>query len=334
MNPIHIIAEAGNNHNGDPELALRLVDVAADAGADSVKFQIINTDALYLPGDYPYGHYDIAKVLERRRSEELDRAAYEGIAMRARERGIGFSSSVFDPEGLALLTGFRPPYVKIASCDLNNIRFLRKVAAAGVRIVLSTGMSDLSDVDKAVEVLRREGVDDLVILHCVSVYPAPLGLTNLRMIGLIKERYGTEVGFSDHTEGAEAACMAMALGATWFEKHFTNDRSQEGFDHAHAADPAEFKRYVSVLRDAWNALHADGPKISEAERYTRRRARRGIYASCDLDAGHVLTESDILVVRPEGPMDADLAESLEGKVLKSPLKAYEPFVPSAIEDAP
>lgn len=324
---LHIIAEAGNNHNGDPGLALELIRVAARAKADSVKFQLIHTDELYLPGQYEYGHYEIAKVLERRRKEELSQETYASMAKLSTDLGIALTASVFDPAGIKRLAALNPPYVKTASCDLNNLRFLRKVARSGLPVVLSTGMSDLVDVDKAVAVLREEMVAELVILHCVSVYPAPLSLTHLSMIPLLKERYGTAVGFSDHTEGTEAACMAMALGATWFEKHYTTDRSQEGFDHAHAADEAELTRYVRVLHEAWEALHAEGPKISDPERYTRKRARRGLYAAHDLKAGHILTESDILVVRPEGPMDADLAEALEGKILKQSLSAFQPFLP-------
>src|SRR5690606_19626722 len=147
-NMAHIIAEAGTNHNGDPAKAKELIDLAHRAGADSVKFQIINPWSLYLPGTYSYGHYDINKVIEIRQSTVLSDDTYRDLAAYSRQQGIPFSASVFDEPGLDLLCSLDPPYIKIASCDLNNIRFLRKVVERGKKVVLSTGMSSLQDIEK------------------------------------------------------------------------------------------------------------------------------------------------------------------------------------------
>lgn len=322
---LHIIAEAGTNHNGQLDLAKQLVDIAADSKADSVKFQIIYPWGLYLPGQYNYGHYDIKKVIQIRKDSMLSDEEYADIAAHATEKGISFSSSVFDKRGLDLLMKFNPPYLKIASCDLNNIRFLRQVAERGKKIILSTGMSTMQDVEKSVNELSKVGFDNLVLLHCVSIYPAYLKQANLHIISELKKNFGCEVGFSDHTGNSIAACMALQHGATWFEKHFTSDRTLEGFDHAYAMEAEGMKQYVADIHEAQNALIPQEKKISDAERYTRQRARRSLYASRDLEPGTVVTNEDVLVVRPEGIMDADQIDLIIGQKLVKGLKQHEAF---------
>jgi len=324
---LHIIAEAGSNHNGQVELARELVDIAADCGADSVKFQIINPWGLYLPGEYQYGHYDIKEVIRIRREGQLSDEAWRAIAGYALEQGISFSASVFDEAGLDLLLEFDPPYVKTASCDLNNLRFLRKVAERGKKMVISTGMATLRDIEKAVNELTKMDFTDIVLLHCVSIYPAPLSKTNLKFISVLREQFGFPVGFSDHTSSSIAACMALCEGATWFEKHFTMNKALEGFDHAHAQDAAELKAYVRDIHEAWQALQAPADKLSDEERYTRQRARRSLYAARDLPPGHVLRDEDVLIVRPENILDADQIDQIIGQPLKSGVSRYEPFAP-------
>lgn len=322
--PVHIIAEAGSNYNGDPELGVGLNAAAAAAGADSVKYQIIYPEGLYLPGDYPYGHYDIREVRRIREQGVLSDAQWRALCDDARTRRIAFSASVFDTRGLDLLCALQPPYIKTASCDLNNLAFLREVAARGKPMVVSTGMSSLGDIEKAVNALHREGVhgERLVLLHCVSSYPAALRETNLAFIGTLRRAFGTAVGFSDHTLGREAACAAVALGATWIEKHFTLDRRLEGFDHRHALEPEELKAFVAAVRDTEASIAPKADKIGAAEADTRKRARRGVYARRDLPAGHVLVAQDLLIVRPEGPLGADEADRIIGGRLKRALPAY------------
>lgn len=323
---VHIIAEAGTNHNGSKEKAKELIDVAARAKADSIKFQIINPWGLYLPGEYSYGHYDIKEVIKLRESTVLSDEIYRELATYCTEKNIDFSSSVFDKKGLDLLCSFNPPYIKIASCDLNNIRFLRQVAETGKKVVLSTGMSSLSDIEKTLKEIEKTGnLKNFILLHCVSVYPANTEQTNLRFISTLKKEFDLEVGFSDHTGSSTAAVMALVLGATWFEKHFTTDRTQKGLDHAYAMEEKGLTDYIKDIRAAEKALINKEVKISDDEKYTRKRARRALYASRNIQIGEMLKDEDILCVRPEGPMNADEIDLLIGKKTKIAIRQYEPF---------
>jgi N,N'-diacetyllegionaminate synthase len=324
---LHVIAEAGTNHNGSPDEALRLVDLAARCGADSVKFQIINPEGLYLPGVYDYGTYDIREVVALRRRHQLPDATYAALAARARERGIALSASVFDERGLDLLCSLAPPYVKIASTDLNNLHFLRQVAARGLPVLLSTGMSSLTEIERSVEELRRAGQRELALMHCVSVYPAALAQTNLGFIDVLRERFDLPVGFSDHTRDSIAACIAIAKGATVVEKHFTRDTSQEGFDHRHALVEAELAAFVADLRSAAVATRPGAEKVGEAERLTRRRARRSLYAARALRAGERIRIEDVLIVRPENVMGADEIDLLVGRRLRRDIAQHAAFTP-------
>jgi sialic acid synthase SpsE len=325
MSKIHIIAEAGTNHNGSTQKAFNLIDIAKRCGADSVKFQIINTWGLYLPGKYEYGHYNIDDVIKIRLSTELPDEEYRKIADYAMKKGILFSASVFDSKGLKLLASLNPPYIKIASCDLNNIRFLREVASYGKKIILSTGMSSLEDIELTINELYKINFTNIVLLHCVSVYPAKLEETNISFIKVLKNHFNLEVGFSDHTQTSHAACMAVALGATWIEKHFTESKKQVGLDHAYALEEDELKSFINDIRAAEIAIQEKDSKISENEYYTRKRARRSLYASKDLAAGHTISDEDILIVRPESFMQANEYDFLIGKKLNTSIQKYQPF---------
>jgi N,N'-diacetyllegionaminate synthase len=175
--------------------------------------------------------------------------------------------------------------------------------------------------------LAQEGIgpDKLVLLHCVSAYPSALADTNLTFLQTLRSAFGTAVGFSDHTLGREAACIAVALGATWIEKHFTTDRTLDGLDHKYAMEPEALAEYVSALRSTEAALQPKVFKIGDAERYTRQRARRGLYVSRALPAGHRLTSEDVLVLRPEGPMAADEIDRVMGLTLTRALEAFAPL---------
>jgi sialic acid synthase SpsE len=323
--PIHIIAEAGTNNNGNLQKAKNLVNIAARAGASSVKFQMINTWGLYLPGKYEYGHYNIEDVIKIRQEGEMSDAEYQELFNYSTNASIPFSASVFDEKSLKLLASFNPPYIKLASCDLNNVRFLRQVAQYGIKVVMSTGMSTMKDIEIGVNAITQNGFKDLVILHCVSVYPSTIKQTNLRFIEEIKKNFEFEIGFSDHTGTSHAACMALTLGATWFEKHFTENKTQSGLDHAYAMEEDELKTYVNDINEAYEALVLKEDKISDAEKYTRRRARRSLYASKDLPVGHIITNDDILVLRPENILQADEIDLVIGKTLSKALKQNDPF---------
>ncbi len=330
---VHIIAEAGSNHNGSLEMAFQLNAVAGIAGANSVKYQIIYPEGLYLPGDYPYGHYDIRQVWRIRECGVMADVEWETICHDAIAKGVHFTASVFDRRGLDLLCRMSPPYIKTASCDLNNIWFLREVASRGIPMVVSTGMSTLGDIEKAVTALDKEGMNGerLVLLHCVSAYPTELEHTNLGFLHTLRNAFGTAVGFSDHTLGCEAACAAVALGATWIEKHFTIDRNLEGFDHKYALEPADLNSYVTAIRAVERSMAWQVSKILRAERDTRSRARRGLYAARHLPAGHVVTWDDLLILRPEGPIPVDLADMLVGTKLRQDISMHSPFTFAVLE---
>jgi len=325
MEKIHIIAEAGTNNNGRLDEALELVNIAKRCGADSVKFQIIYTSGLYLPGDYPYGHYDIKEVLRIRDEGILTDDEYSEIDRRCKSINLPFTASIFDKKGLDLMLKFDPPYIKTASGDLNHIGLLAKVAETGKKMVISTGMSTLKDIEKSLAKIQKTGNTDIVLMHCVSIYPAFVEQTNLRFIETLKKEFGFPVGFSDHTGDSLAACMALSLGATWFEKHFTRDRTQKGLDHAHAMEEAGLKRYIDDLRKACNALTPEEDKISSEEFYTRKRARRSLYAAVDIQAGELISEDKVLIVRPENIINADDADLVIGAVAKTIIRKYEPF---------
>ncbi len=325
MEKIHIIAEAGTNNNGSLQKAKNLADIAKRAGADSVKFQIIYPWGLYLPGDYEYGKYDIKKVIEIREKGVLTDAEYADLNKYCNSIHIPFTSSVFDQRGLDLMMSFDPPYIKLASCDINNVRFLRVVAKCGKPIVISTGMSEMREIEIGINTLIQAGAKEVIVMHCVSNYPAYLHQANISYIKVLKDKFGLPVGFSDHTSGSEAACMALCMGATWFEKHFTEDKSQEGLDHAYAQTESEFTKYVKDIHDGNAALVLREDKVSEDEKYTKRRARRSLYAAKDLPAGHILTDDDVLVVRPENIMQAEEVDLLIGKKLTKSISQHGAF---------
>lgn len=322
---LHIIAEAGTNNNGELGKAKNLADIALRAKADSVKFQIINTWGLYLPGEYEYGKYDIKDVIRIREQGQMTDAEYRELAAHCRDIGIPFTASVFDVKGLDLLMEFEPPYIKFASCDINHIQLLREAATRRTRLVLSTGMSTFEDVEITMNELARLNFSDVVLLHCVSAYPASLSQANLNYIGTLRKHFNVDVGFSDHTGTSIAACMALQQGATWFEKHFTEDNTQVGLDHAYAMEPDQLAAYVKDIDSARLALQSENKELSKAELTTRKRARRSLYAARALSAGETIQESDVLIVRPEGKIQANEIDRVVGCRLTRDMEQYENF---------
>ncbi len=324
---IHVIAEAGTNHNGRRETAERLIDVALKARADSVKFQIIYPEGLYLPRVFVGGQYVDNDVYHNRAASMLTDDDYRCLASYCKARGIGFSASVFDERGIALLDELDVSYFKIASCDLNNSGLLRAVAERQRRVVLSTGMATLGEIERAVTDVFSTGNADLVLMHCVSVYPAPIESMNLAFIDTLQTAFGLPVGLSDHTESSLAAAIAVSKGVSWIEKHFTLDRSSRGFDHAYAMEPEPLRQYVSDIRACEMACHLQAQRVKEAEAHVKVRARRGLYAAHTIDEGHVLREGDVLVVRPEGPLGPKDLPQVVGKIAKRKICQFEPLGP-------
>jgi N,N'-diacetyllegionaminate synthase len=304
-NKVIIIAEAGVNHNGDPVLAREMIRVAREAGADYVKFQTAVPE-LVISTIAPKAEYQKETTgaeqsqLEMCRAIHLPLSEYELLDAECRKQGIGFMSTPFDLVSIDCLARLDMDYWKIPSGEITNLPYLRKIAAAGGRVILSTGMSTLDEVKTAVDVLVNAGVakKDITLLHCTTQYPTPFEAVNLRAMEALRTLECGGVGYSDHTVGIEVPVAAVAMGATVIEKHFTLDKNMAGPDHRASLDPAELKSMVSAIRNIELAL-GDGTKhVAEAERPNIVVARKSIVAARDIAAGEVLTEENITVKRP------------------------------------
>lgn len=322
---VHVIAEAGTNHGGQRATAENLVGIAQEAGADSVKFQIIFPEGLYLPRFYRDGAYEENEVFHLRAAAMLSATDYHVLAALARKKGIPLSASVFDERSLDLLCALNPPYIKIASCDLNNDRLLKQAAERKIKMIVSTGMATLGEVEQAVKTILATGNNDLVLMHCVSIYPCPLERMNLRFLETLRTAFGFPIGLSDHTESSLAAAIAVSMGVTWIEKHFTYDRRAKGFDHAYAMEPAGLAAYLRDVRAAETACRRPDEKLQSEECTVKKRARRSIYAARTLEPHESITEKDLLIVRPEGPLTPGDLPSVLGKTPRRCIQAFEPI---------
>ncbi|MHB9035038.1 MAG: N-acetylneuraminate synthase family protein [Armatimonadota bacterium] len=328
--PVHIIADACTNHSGCLETALRLADAALASGMSSIKFQMINPEGLYLPEFYRGGDYAINEVYESRKSGMLSDDEYRRLADHCRGLGLPMSASVFDIKGLNLLEELDPPYIKMASVDLNNSALLKEAASRGRRMIVSTGMATLGEIERAVTDILSTGNNDLILMHCVSVYPCPLENMNLGFIDVLCAAFGLPVGLSDHSEGSLAAAIAASMGVEWFERHFTLDRSAKGFDHAHSSDPDQIAGYASDIMRSAAANEHQPVKVGESEATVKLRARRGLYAARDIAMGEVISENDILVVRPESAMRPNDAPLIVGRKAAADIRKYEAFAPASV----
>lgn len=294
----YVIAEAGSNHNGEWEIAERLIDVAAEAGADAVKFQLFRAERMYPRGagtaDYLENEVDIYDLIA---SMELPREWLPRLADRCRERGIEFLATPFDESSADALDAYVERY-KIASYELTHDPLLRHVAAKGKPVILSTGAADLDEVEHALGVLRHAGAGDVTLLQCTAAYPARLEALNVGALADLRERFGFPVGLSDHSEDPVLApVLAVGAGAVVVEKHFTLDRALPGPDHRFAVDPSGLQRMVAAIRDAELALGSGRKEVHADEQELRGFARRSIFATRDLSAGDLLDAQSIAVLR-------------------------------------
>jgi sialic acid synthase SpsE len=255
----------------------------------------------------------------------LEDDEYRLLQQHAGSRAIPLSASVFDTQGLELLNSLQPEYIKIASCDLNNYPFLREASQYGKTLILSTGMANLSEIEKAVDTVKSSSGTDLVLMHCVSVYPCSVERTNLSFVRTLQSAFGVPVGFSDHTESSIAACVAVSMGVQWIEKHFTWSRQAEGFDHAYAMEPSDFGQYVKDIRSVESAMIRPHRKTSKDEENTKCRARRGLFAARQIEQGEVLTEQDVMIVRPETDLAPGDLSLITGRTAKRKIDCCEPL---------
>lgn len=324
--PCFLIAEAGVNHNGDLELARRLVDAAAEAGADAVKFQTFSADRLATAAapqaDYQRRNTGIEEsqraMLHRL---ELTAEAHRELMARCRERGILFLSSPFDEDSADFLEELGVPAFKIPSGELTNVPFLAHVARKGRPLIVSTGMATLDEVRPAVETIRQAGSPPLALLHCVSSYPAQPADVNLRAMATLREAFAVPVGFSDHTAGTDIALAAVALGANILEKHLTLDRTLPGPDHLASLEPDEWIAMVVALRRIEAALGDGRKRPAPSEADAARVARKSLVAAGDLPAGCVLRRDHLAIRRPGTGLPPGRLESVLGRRLRRALAA-------------
>jgi N,N'-diacetyllegionaminate synthase len=306
MNPPLVIAEAGVNHNGDLGRAREMVAAAAAAGADIVKFQAFEAGGLVARGAKTAA-YQAANTGQNNQSDllralQLRQDEFASIASDCRRHGIGFLATAFDIDMIEALVEMGMDRIKVASGEITNTPALERFAALGLPVILSTGMATMDEVGAAIATLQDAGADDMTLLHCTSLYPAPADALNLRAMTAMAERFSRPVGYSDHSLGDHAAIAAVALGACVIEKHFTLDRSLPGPDHKASLEPGELAAMIGKLRETAAMLGDGEKKPAPGEVETAALVRRSWHAARDLPAGTVLTADDLVLKRPADGM--------------------------------
>lgn len=303
MNKVFIIAEAGVNHNGSIELAKRLIDVAVEAGVDAVKFQTFKASELVLKNaqkaSYQKEHtsecesqYKMLKKLELSEEDHLELIEY------CNQKGIMFLSTAFDLKSINLLNQLDMKFFKVPSGEITNIPYLKAIGKLGKKVILSTGMSNLEEIEQAVNVLKESGSDRISVLHCNTEYPTPMEDVNLKAMLTIRDKFQTPVGYSDHTLGIEVPIAAVAMGATIIEKHFTLDHQMEGPDHKASLEPQELKQMVKAIRNIEKAMGDGIKKVSKSEIKNTDVVRKSIVASMFIKKGDVFSEQNLTTKRP------------------------------------
>lgn len=300
-----IIAEAGVNHNGDIEIAKRLVDAAANSGADFVKFQTFSAKSLVTKNapkaDYQYRKGDGPKTqFSMLRELELSPISHQILIEHCQQQEISFLSTGFDVQSIDYLATLEPKFYKIPSGEITNQPYLRHVGKIGKPIIMSTGMANLGEIEDAIDVLEAVGVarSKITILHCSTEYPTPMKDVNLRSMCTIRDAFGVSVGYSDHTIGIEVPIAAVALGATIIEKHLTLDRELSGPDHKASQEPAEFLDMVRAIRNLEEAMGDGIKRPSESEAKNKLIVRKSLVAAKAIAAGEQFTPENVTAKRP------------------------------------
>ena len=323
----YVIAEIGANHNGDMELARKLIDSAKDCGCDAVKFQSWSPESLVSLEEYaqnrvytdsPKKHFgSLQEMINAYYLRESQHFELKDYCLNA---GIDFCSTPFSSKEADLLEKLDVPFFKIASMDINNLDLLSYVGKKGRPVILSTGMADLGEIERAVQVIENQGNKQIILLHCISIYPPDFKDINLNNIPMLAKTFGYPVGFSDHSLGLPIPFASVAIGAVVLEKHFTLDKGLPGWDHEISADPIEMKALVKESRNIFESLGSFRRTISNAEMEKRKKFRRSIVVNSDLSAGHVLQECDISFKRPGNCIPPNEKYNILGRILKKNIK--------------
>ncbi|WP_280174036.1 N-acetylneuraminate synthase [Gracilibacillus kekensis] len=321
--PTYIIAEVGVNHNGDMNIAKKMIDVAVESGADAVKFQTFKAKSLVSSsanlaeyqkknmGEHE-SQYNMLKKLELTEQDFIILKEY------CEDKGIEFLSTPFDIDSALFLERIGVHAFKVGSGDLTNHPFLKGLANLNIPIILSSGMANLGEIEEALNILKDS---EVLLLHCTSDYPAPYEDVNLKVINTMKHSFGNIVGYSDHTDGSEISIGAVALGAKLIEKHFTLDRNMEGPDHKASITPKEFKEMVNSIRNLEKALGDGIKRCMPSEADTKEVARKSIVAKSAITKGTILNEDILTVKRPGNGIEPKFFELIQGKEIKKDVQA-------------
>ncbi len=325
MKKVLIIAEAGVNHNGDINLAKKLIEQAAKAGADVVKFQTFKANSCVSVSakKAKYQLETTAKEesqLEMIEKLELSYESHFELMKHCKKHGIAFLSTPFDLESVEFLRGLDLPYFKIPSGEITNLPYLKAVAKCKKKVLLSTGMANLGEIEAALEILRKNGTKNITLLHCNTEYPTPFEDVNLNALKTLKEAFKLEVGYSDHTEGIVASLGAVALGAVVIEKHFTLDKTMEGPDHRASLEFEELKALCKGIRELEKALGSGIKKASKSEAKNKIIARKSLVAKREIQKGEKFSEQNLTTKRPGSGISAMRYEEYLGK---RALKTYK-----------
>ncbi len=327
---VFIIAEAGVNHNGSLDLAKQLIDAAVDAGADAVKFQTFKAENLVSKNaqkadyqkettDASESQFDMIKKLE------LNVANHQELMVYCQEKNIVFLSTPFDYDSIDLLNNLGLQIFKIPSGEITNLPYLRHIGSLNKQIILSTGMSNLQEIESALNVLIDAGTlkDDITVLHANTMYPTPMEDVNLNAMQTIRREFGIAVGYSDHTLGIEVDIAAVAMGASVIEKHFTLDKDMNGPDHKASLEPEELKAMVLAIRNIEKALGNNKKRPTPSENVNIDIVRKSIVASKDIQKGDLLTEENITTKRPGGGISPMQWDKVIGSVASKGYNADE-----------
>lgn len=322
--PPYIVAELSANHNGSLERALETIDAAQRSGADAIKIQTYTADTLTIDCDAPDfmikgGLWDGYKLYDLYKWAETPYKWHQEIFDHARKRGITIFSTPFDETAVDLLESLNAPAYKIASFEVVDLPLIRYVANTGKPMIISTGIASELEIEEAVTAVHEAGCRDLILLHCISSYPAPIDQANLRQINELASRFEVLTGLSDHTMGTAVPIAAVALGACLIEKHFTLSRSDKGPDSEFSLEPAELERLCTDAKDAWQALGEAGFERQKAEAASKV-FRRSLYFVKDLPAGHVICPGDIRRIRPGMGLAPKYQDELMGRKVKTDIK--------------
>ena len=319
-NPTYIIAEIGSNHNRDKKIAKKMIDKAADARVDAVKFQTFKAEKLYSKKT-PKFSKDTITPFDLIKSIELPREWHKELFEYAVDKNLHFLSSPFDYEAVDLLDKIGVPAYKIASFEITDLELLKYVAKKTKPIILSTGMANIEEIEEALEAIRKQGNNNIVLLHCNSMYPTPVEIVNLNAINTMSTIFKIPIGFSDHTIGIHIPIAAVAKGAKVIEKHFTLDRKMKGPDHHFAVEPDELKQMVQNIRDVEKAQGTGVKEASKEEQEMYEKGRRSIIAAQDISKGTKITKEMLIIKRPGFGIKPKFLETVIGKTSKKDIAA-------------